>query len=118
MSFEEYQQTFKNLNEDFNFLKEKINILINKYSELENKLENDFKARFKCRKCDETFENIRKFEKHKENSTTCDANPYPYQCEICELEFTSEKQCSSHKEKHGSFKCEKCDKVFTFEGVL
>ena len=118
MSIEEYQQTFENLNEEFNFLKEKINILINKYSELENKLENNFKARFKCRKCDETFENVRKFEKHKENSTTCDANPYPYPCEMCGLEFTSEKQCSSHKEKHGNFKCDKCDKVFTFEGVL
>ena len=37
---------------------------------------------------------------------------------MCGLEFTSEKQCSSHKEKHGNFNCDKCDKVFTFEGVL
>ena len=118
MSFEEYQQIFENLNEEFNVLKGKINILINKYSDLESKLENNFKARFKCRKCDETFENVRKFERHKEKSTTCYENPFPYQCEMCELEFTSEKQCSTHKEKHGHFKCDKCDKVFTFEGVL
>ena len=91
---------------------------MNKYSDLERKMENNFTAKFECSKCNDTFENVVKFQKHKDKSTTCDANPYPYQCEKCELLFTSKKQCSSHEEKHGNFQCDKCDKVFTFEGVL
>lgn len=39
MSFQEYQLIFNNLNEEFKYLKEKINTLMNKYSDLERKIE-------------------------------------------------------------------------------
>ena len=58
------------------------------------------------------------FQKYKEKVENCKSNLYPYQCEKCELLFTSEKQLSIHQKKCGQFACEKCEKVYTFEGVL
>ena len=118
MSFQELEPIFNNLNEEFNQLKDKINILMNKYSELEKQLRINSKANFKCSKCNDYFESMDNFQKHKEKSENCDSSMYPYQCEKCELLFTSEKQLSIHQKKHGQFECEKCEKVFTFEGVL
>ena len=118
MSFQDFEPIFHTLNEEFESLKVQINTLMKKYSNLEKQLKNNCKAKFKCRKCNEYFENVEKFQDHKENSETCDANPYPFQCEKCELAYTSEKQLSSHQEKHGRFPCEKCEKIFSFEVLL
>ena len=117
MSFQEFESIFSNLNDEFQNLRIKIGNSMKKYSDLEKQLQNDTSTKFKCNKCDETFQNIDKFQKHKE-STTCDAVPYPYHCKKCDLLFTSEKQLTTHQEKHGNFACEKCDKIFSFEGVL
>ena len=118
MSFQEFEPIFNTLNEEFEDLQVKIKTLMNKYSNLEKQLKHNSNAKFKCRKCNEYFENVEKFQDHKENSETCDANPYPFQCEKCELAYTSEKQLSSHQEKHGRFPCEKCEKIFSFEVLL
>ena len=69
MSFQELEPIFNNLNEEFNHLKDKINILMNKYSELEKQLNINSKAKFKCSKCNDYFESMDNFQKHKETST-------------------------------------------------
>ena len=92
MSFQEFEPIFHNLNEEFNNLKGKINILMNRFSDLEKQLKSNSKAKFRCSKCNKYFESMDNFQKHKEKNEICDANLYPYQCEKCELLFTSEKQ--------------------------
>ena len=60
MLFQDLESSFFNLNEEFNNLKVKIGNLMKKYSDLEKQLENETKFKFKCKKCDDQFQDIDK----------------------------------------------------------
>ena len=71
--------------------------------------------KYQCIKCKEKFDNTKQLQKHKVRSLDCQAN---YECDQCDLTYTSEMQLLRHVKKHGKFSCEECENEYNFTGVL
>ena len=107
MSATDFEPIISNLNSEFVELEDKINSLIKKYDYVEKEIRKTSKHKFQCIKCNLRVDSARELEKHKISSTACQAN---YECDQCELTYTSEMQLTRHKKKHGKFLCDKCER--------
>ena len=68
---------------------------------------------FKCRMCDDVFNNVEDFEKH----MIC----HFYECSICRKVFSTECNLNEHQMKHGDYKpftCDRCGKSYPDERSL
>ena len=92
--------------------------LLDKHMEIEKKYEKFIhkhrKKNFKCRQCGETFEDLRKYQGHKEEGCSSE-----FECDECGKNFKDEEMLKLHKEKwHEKFECDDCEKVFRYEALL
>ena len=94
MSDEDLELLFLNLQNVFGDFHSKLDGLIAKYEVLEKKLEKQIKCSFKCRKCKERFESMKKLQKHKNAEESCADD---FKCEICDKTFNSENYLTLHK---------------------
>ena len=115
MSDEDLELLFLNLQHEFAAFHSKIDGLIDKYEVIEKKLERQIKGSFKCRKCKQTFETMKKLKKHK-NADECCADDF--KCENCDKTFNSEHDLRLHQKTHGEFKCKKCDCKYDIMDLL
>ena len=106
MSAEDLELLFLNLQNEFAEFHSKIDGLIEKYEVLEKQLEKQIKGSFKCRKCKEKFDSLKKLKKHKSVEESCADE---FKCGKCDKTFNSENELTLHQKIHGNFKCEKCD---------
>ena len=109
---------FTNLKKEFLGLQNMIQKLLDKHMEIEKKYEKFIhkhsKKNFKCRQCGETFEDLRKYQGHKEEGCSSE-----FECDECGKIFKDEERLQIHKEKwHAKFECDECEKVFRYEKVL
>ena len=109
---------FTNLKKEFLGLQSMIQKLLDKHMEIEKKYEKFIhkhsKKSFKCRQCGETFEDLRKYQGHKEEGCSSE-----FECDECGKNFKDEERLQIHKEKwHAKFECDECEKVFRYETVL
>ena len=116
-------KTKKELQVENNLLKEEIQELklenedlSKKCKKLETKCNETVKknSSFKCKICEENFENLKSLKKHQNIHKSQKGD---FKCADCEKEFDEEWKINAHIKTHKNFKCDKCEKTFKYQDI-
>ena len=99
MATKKLETEFNNLKKEFIGLQNMIQNLLDKHGDIEKRYEKFIskqkKGNFRCRKCGDKFETLRKLQEHKDEGCSTDN----FKCDECEKSFNNEKKFKDHKEK-------------------
>ena len=119
MSVKQLETEFRGLHTVFLDLTTKIDTLLQNFENLGKKYEKSLSRKknviFKCKNCGDKFENVKEFQKHKQENKSCHGT---FQCDECEKTFKIKQQLEDHVKIHTKYPCDDCDKVFNYEVTL